>query len=113
MTWIIGLLAPKLGQKAATFVAYALLIAIVVGLFYWALDSYGDRKFKDGVAANQAQVDKALAQLKDDAAKSATRADDKAAVRAEEFVEQQQADKEAIDEANRNGTSPLDALFGA
>jgi predicted lipid-binding transport protein (Tim44 family) len=112
MGWLIGLFAPKLGQKMATFVSYLLVILVILGLVYWALDSYGDRKFDEGVKANQAQVDKALEQLKTDAAESATKADDKAAARAEVFVEQQQADKEALDEAQRNGTSPLDALFG-
>jgi hypothetical protein len=112
MGWLIGLLAPKLGQRLATFVAYGVVIAVVIGLFYWALSSYGHRKFNEGVAANQAQVDKALEQLKKDAQVSATKADDKAAARTEVFVEQHQADKEALDEAERNGTSPLDALFG-
>lgn len=112
MGWFIGLLAPKLGQKLATFVAYFLVIAVVIGLFYWALAAFGHRKFQEGVAANQAQVDKALVQLKKDAQVSAAKADDKAAVRAEVFVEQHAADQEAVNEAERNGTSPLDALFG-
>jgi len=113
MNFLIGLLAPKLGQKAATVVSYIIVIGVILGLFYWALTSYGHRKYQEGAAANQAQVDKALKQLKDDAHASATKADDKAAERAAAAVEQQKADKEALDEAERNGTSPLDVLFGA
>jgi uncharacterized membrane-anchored protein YhcB (DUF1043 family) len=113
MVWLIGLLTPRFGPKVAALISYALVIGVICGLVWWALDSYGDRKFNEGVEANQAQVEKALEQLKTDAAESATKADDKAAERAAEHVEQQAADQEAIDEANRNGTSPLDALFGA
>jgi hypothetical protein len=112
MGWLIGLLVPKLGKTFAPIVAYLLVIGVVLGLGYWALSSYGHRKFNEGAAANQAQVDKALKKLKVDAAASATKADDAAAKRAAENVEQVTADKEALDEADRNGTSPLDALFG-
>jgi hypothetical protein len=112
MNFLIGLFAPKLGKTFASILAYALVIGVILGLGYWALSSYGHRKYNEGVKANQAQVDKAVAKLKADAAASATKADDKAAERAAVAVEQQAADKEAIDEAERNGTSPLDALFG-
>lgn len=87
-------------------------VIVLIGLFYWALTAYGHRKYQDGVKANQEQVDKALKKLETDAAQSATKADDAAAKRAAENVEQQKADQEALDEAERNGTSPLDALFG-
>src|SRR5688572_30250151 len=113
MGWLIGLLAPRFGQKVATLIAYAAVIGLILFIVWRVVDSYGDRKFNEGAKANQALVDKAFKQLKDDAAASATKADDKAAVRAEVFVEQQTADKEALDAANENGTSPLDALFGA
>jgi biopolymer transport protein ExbB/TolQ len=112
MTWLIGLFAPKLGKTFATLLSYFLVIAVVLGLFYWALTAYGHRKFNEGVAANQKQVELALQKLKKDAQASATKADDAAANRAAVEVEQQKADQEAVDEAERNGTSPLDALFG-
>lgn len=112
MIWLIGLLTPRLGKTFAPIVAYALVIGIALGLFYWALTSYGHRKFNDGVKANQAQVEAALVQLKKDAAQSATKADDAAVNRAAAEVEHQKADQEKLDEAERNGTSPLDALFG-
>lgn len=112
MNFLIGLLAPKLGQRAATVIAYLVVIGVGLGLFYLAIARVKHNAFNAGVAANQAQVDKALAQLKQDARVSATKADDKAAVRAEVFVEQHTADQEALNEAERNGTSPLDALFG-
>lgn len=112
MVWLIGLLVPRLGKTFGPIVAYLLVIGVALGLFYWALTSYGHRKFNEGVAANQAQVDKALAKLKADAAHSATKADDAAVNRAAVEVEHQKADQEAVNEAERNGTSPLDALFG-
>jgi len=112
MIWLIGLLTPRLGKTFGPIVAYLLVIGVSLGLFYWALTAYGHRKFKEGVAANQAQVDAALKQLKVDAAKSATKADDALANRAAAEVQNQQADQEKVNEAERNGTSPLDALFG-
>jgi ABC-type nickel/cobalt efflux system permease component RcnA len=87
-------------------------VILLIGLFYWALSSYGHRKFNEGVAANQHQVDQAVAKLKTDAQNSATKADDAAATRAAAEIEHQSADQEAVNEAERNGTSPLDALFG-
>lgn len=112
MVWLIGILSSKLGKTFGPIAAYLLVISVALGLFYWALTSYGHRKFNEGVAANQAQVDAALAQLKKDAAVSATKADDAATSRAAAEIENQKADQEAVDEAERNGTSPLDALFG-
>lgn len=112
MGWLIGLLEPRLGKTFGPIVAYVLVIGIALGLFYWALTAYGHRKFNEGVAANQAQVDAALVKLKKDAAASATKADDAATNRAAAEVEHQQADQEKVNEAERNGTSPLDALFG-
>jgi hypothetical protein len=105
-------LAPTILGMPRRLVLEIVGVLIILGLCYWALTAYGHRKYQEGVKANQEQVDKALAQLKADAAKSATKADDAAANRAAVEVENQKADQEALDDAERNGTSPLDALFG-
>jgi hypothetical protein len=85
----------------------ALLLAI-----WAALHFYGQHRYDEGVQATDQKWQDATDKLKADAAKSATKADDAAANRLQTYVEQQTSDQEAVNEAQRNGTSPLDALFG-
>jgi FtsZ-interacting cell division protein ZipA len=89
-------------------VIFALLVA---GVMAW-----GNSKYRaghdDGVTQTDAKWQAASDKLKAEAAKSATRADDAAVRRLDEHVEQAQEDQEKVNEAQRNGTSPLDALFG-
>ena len=77
---------------------------------------YGSSRYSAGYDKGEAETDakwvEASEKLKAKAAASATKADDAAAARLEEEVASVAADQEKIDEANRNGTSPLDALFG-
>jgi hypothetical protein len=87
-------------------------VAVVIGLLWLSLHLYGARQYDRGVSATDQKWETAAAQLKADAAKSATRADDAAANRLAEQVNQVAADQEKVNEAQRNGTSPLDALFG-
>lgn len=89
-------------------VALALLVA---GVMAWGNSKYR-AGHEDGVAETDAKWQAASAKLKQDAAASATRADDAAVKRLEEHVSQAQEDQERLNEASRNGTSPLDALFG-
>lgn len=90
-----------------------IVILLALGL---AIAAYGSSKYSAGKRAGVEQTDAkwqaASEQLKKDAAKSATRADDAAAKRLEIYVEQQKADEEKLNEAQRTGSSPLDALFG-
>lgn len=100
---IIPLWAKILGPIAA-------LAIIIGGLMAWGSHKYhaGERA---GVEATDKKWETAAAQLKADAAKSATKADDAAANRLAERVTQMTADQEAVNEAIRNDSSPLDALF--
>ena len=100
--------------KKLTRIGIVLGAVFVIGLlFYLWLDAYGDRRYKEGVQATDQKWVAAGEQLKKDAAKSATKADDRAAERLANEVANQTADKEEVDEALRNGSSPLDVLFGA
>lgn len=89
-------------------VALALLIGGVL--------AYGHSKYNAGHKAGVEEVDAqwaaATKKLQQQAAKSATRADDAAAKRAEEFKAQADSDRKAVEDAEANGSSPLDALFG-
>lgn len=80
--------------------------------FYWALDSYGDRKYAEGKDA----ADKAWIAASDKLIKKAqaagTEADRKAAARAADHAAKVEDEKEKIDAAVKEGSSPLDVLFG-
>lgn len=84
----------------------------IVGLLWWAITSYGSRRYQAGVTATDAKWEEASNRLKEDAAQSATRADDNAANRMDEFKQQVDEEQKAIDAAIENGSSPFDAIFG-
>lgn len=93
--------------------AWGLIGGIVaVLLLWWALDSYGDRRYNAGVTDTDAKWQEAADKLKEEAAASATRADDKAVERLEQFEQQAEDDRKAVQDAIEEGSSPLDALFG-
>lgn len=87
-----------------------LLAVVIGGLVAWGNSKYraGERA---GIEATDAKWQAASDKLKADAAKSATKADDAAAKRLDEHVEQVAAEHEAVQKAVEEGRSPLDALF--
>ncbi len=107
--WLVGL---GLSERAAK----ALLIVggIVIGVlaFYFLLDAYGDARYREGKKDADAAWIEAGNKLVAQAHKSADKADVAAAARAEDFTARQEAEKEKIDNAKANGTSPMDVLFG-
>jgi hypothetical protein len=96
----------------AKIVGPLLAIALLVG----GIAAWGHSKYKAGHKAGVEEVDAqwaaATKKLEAQAAQSATRADDAAAKRAEEFKTQADSDRKAVEDAEANGSSPLDALFG-
>lgn len=112
MGFLIGLFAPRLGQTGAKFLVYGVLFAVLAFAMWRWLDSYGDRRFREGVTATDQKWVEASEKLKEQAAQSATRADDAAADRLAEHVEQVTAEQEQVDEAIKEGSSPFDVLFG-
>lgn len=102
------LMRAGLGARAAKIGAYALMaLALVAALLWW-----GHTKYQAGVRDTDAKWEAASAKLERQAEKAEDRADAKAAERVEEFTEKVAAEKEKLDEAERNGSSPLDVLFG-
>lgn len=103
------MIIPPWLKIAGPIIALALLIA---GVMIWGNSKYraGERA---GIEATDAKWEAASAKLKEDAAKSATRADDAAVKRLEEHVEQAKEDQEKVNAAVKEGSSPLDALFGS
>lgn len=113
MSLLIGLAARLVGKKFAPFLAYGAVIALIVGLGWWWLDSYGDRRYAEGVKAESDRWIEASEKLEQQAEASATKADDAAVERLTEHVAEQAKEQEQIDEAVDEGSSPLDVLFGA
>lgn len=108
--FLTGIGVAKGVAKLIAYVGLPVLLLVGAGL---ALDAWGDSRYRAGrsdeLAAWQAASD-ALIQKK---ATSAAAADRKAAAQAVDFAAQQQHEKDRIDAAIENGTSPMDALFPA
>lgn len=80
--------------------------------FYLALDAYGDSRFDAGKAQADAEWKAAEAALLEKAANARTEADKRAAANAAEYAAKVQDEKEKIDAAISEGSSPFDVLFG-
>lgn len=111
---MIGLLMGLgLSQKVAKLVAYIAIPLLILAAFYLLLDAYGDSRYdagkKDTAAAYQKASDKVIAQ----AANARGKADIKAAAAAADFAAKQETEKEKIDAAVADGSSPFDVLFNA
>lgn len=113
MTWLISLLAPRIGLGFARAIVWVGLPLLIIGLVWWRVDAWGDRRFNQGVEAHRAEVRAATEELKASAERSATRADDAAALRVEDHLQQTAEERERLDEAAQNGSSPIDVLFGS
>lgn len=91
----------------------ALGAVLLVLAFYFALDAYGDARYREGKKDADAAWIAASNKLIDQAQKAGTKADEKAAVRAADFAAKQEDEKEKIDAAKAEGSSPFDVLFNA
>lgn len=109
MTFAIGLLARLgAGQRPAMILAYAAIALAAVSAILWLrADAYSA-----GVRATDTKWHQASDKLKSTASKSAATADASAAKREAKWVDQVGLEKEKLDEAERNNSSPFDVLFG-
>lgn len=89
---------------------------VALGLIIAGISAWGSSKYRAGHKAGVTETDAAYKTASDkfkaDAAASASKADDKAVARLEEYQEQAKEDQAAVDAAIKEGSSPLDALFG-
>ena len=107
-----GLAGLSVAQKLTRIgIAVAILAALVGLVFLYGASKY-DAGHDKGVLETDAKWESAVAELRAQAQRSATQADDRAVARLEEFEQQAEDDRKAVENANQNGTSPLDALFG-
>lgn len=96
------------GVPSKWLIRGAVLIAVLAALWF-----YGHSRYQAGVDATDAKWVKAGEVLKAKAAKSQAKADVVSAWRVGAEVERVRKEKERLDEAEANGSSPLDVLFGA
>lgn len=107
-----ALAIPAIAKSVPKWAWIGLGAVLLLVAFYFALDAYGDARYDKGKADADAAWIEAGEKLKAKAAESGKKADVKAAERQAEHDAQVQAEKEKIDEALAEGSSPLDVLFG-
>lgn len=97
-----------LGEKLARLASFGVIgIAAVLAVLWLRADAHSD-----GVQAERAAWELAGKRLREQAAQSAGAASAAAVEREAEHAAQLEQEKERIDEATRDGASPLDAIFG-
>lgn len=101
-----------LSRLWAWVAAIGVPLAVALGLIL-AVDAWGDGRYRAGRAQEKALWVAASDKLLADAARASTRADTKAAAAALDFAGRQQEERNRIDAALANGSSPVDALFPA
>lgn len=110
---MIGMLVGwGLSPKVAKIIAYVAIPLLILAAFYMLLDAYGDSRFDAGKAKADAAWQKASDDLLKKAANAKTEADKKAAARQADYAAQVEDEKERIDAATKDGSSPMDVLFG-
>lgn len=91
---------------------YGLAAILLVVAFLAERTTYGNRRFHAGEDKADKAWQEASDKLIEDAKKAGAKADTKAAARAADFAAKQEDEKERIDAAVKDGSSPLDAIFG-
>ncbi len=109
VTFLMGYMS----TRAAKLVAYVAIPLLILAAFYLALDAYGDGRYREGRAVENAAWKQAQDKLLAAAAKASTKADVQALASTLEHTAAVEYEKEKIDDAIANGTSPFDVLFPA
>lgn len=110
---MIGLLMGfGLGKRAAQVVGYVVVPLLLLAAFYLLLDAYGDSRYRAGEQSADARWEAAGRKLERQAAQSAGRAGAASAARVLDFNAKVAEEKERLDAAAVDGSSPLDVLFG-
>lgn len=110
---MIGLLVGLgLSEKAAKALAWVVLPVVLLVGFYLLLDAYGDSRFHAGEQAADARWTEAGRKLEAQAAASASTASAASVARVMDYNAKVADEKEKLDAAAVDGSSPLDVLFG-
>jgi hypothetical protein len=98
----------KLGARLIVYVGLPLL---ALAAFYFALDAYGDSRYKAGVTDTDVAWKAASVKLEKQSEHSAATADKAADQRTANFAAKLASEKEKIDATVSNGGDPIDVLF--
>lgn len=104
ISWLTKL---GLSDKLAGLFSVLIPILLVLGLLWWLRND----AYNDAVKDTDAKWELAIKEAERAAVKAATSASEKQAVRQANFAEEVKAEKEKIDVAVAEGSSPLDVLF--
>jgi hypothetical protein len=102
-----------MSERIAKIVAYVGIPLLILLAFYLALDAYGDSRYREGKKDADAAWVAASDKLIKQAQSAGTKADTAAAARQADFAAKQEDEKDRIDAAKADGSSPMDVLFGA
>lgn len=102
-----------LKSPMAKWLGIGLAFALAVLIIVFALDRYGDARYREGEVAADAKWQKASEAAERESVKAAGKADDKAAVREADFAQRAADEKAKLDETTSKGGDPFDVLFGA
>lgn len=110
---MIGLAAAGAAMKRVPTWAWAVIgAAVLLIAFYIVLDRYGDSREQAGKDKADAAWKAASDKLIEKAAASGKKADTAAAARQADFSARVEDEKERMDAAVEEGSSPMDVLFG-
>lgn len=101
-----------LSARTAKLIAYVAIPLLILAAFYLTLDAYGDSRFDAGKAKADAEWQEAHDRLIEQARRAGQKADQTAAAQAADYAAKVEDEKERIDEAVKEGSSPIDVLFG-
>lgn len=94
--------------------AWKLLGAVLLLIAFVAMiHMYGNARYKAGVSDTDKLWQEASERLTEKASHATEESNREAAERAADYAEQVAIEKEKIDDAVKNGDSPIDVLFGA
>lgn len=96
---------------AWAIVIIATLLLLVGGVL--AVDAWGDSRFRAGEQLEKDKWEAASNKLLAEANEARTEAEKNAAAAALDFAARQQIERDRINDAIENGSSPVDALFPA
>jgi len=102
-----------LAKRVAQVVAYVAVPLLVLLALYLTLDASGDSRFRAGRAQENAAWKAAEDKLLRRAATATTEADRNALAQTVEHAAKVEEEKEKVDDAIANGSSPFDVLFGS
>lgn len=107
-----ALAVPAIIKRIPAWAWIGLGAVLLLAAFYFALHAYGNARYDAGKKDADAAWIEASNKLIAKSQAAGTKADKAAAVRQADFAAKQEDEKEKIDAAVDEGSSPLDVLFG-